>query len=135
MKVLHRDRDEMFNDVDLTPLIDMVFILLIFFIISSSFIKDAGMVVERPSAATGESQNAQVVIAIDADNVLWMEGSSIDIRSLGTRVGQLLTEREDLGIIVAADVRTNAGLLVRVLDLCRQAGVTNVSVATKEEGT
>jgi len=135
MKVLHRDRDDLSNEVDLTPLIDMVFILLIFFIISSSFIKDAGIVVERPSAATGESQNAQVVIAIDADNILWMEGASIDIRSLSARVGQLLTERQDLGIIVAADVRTNAGLLVRVLDLCRQAGVTNVSVATKESGS
>jgi len=135
MKVLRRDREEIFNDIDLTPLIDMVFILLIFFIISSSFIKDAGIVVERPAAATGESQNAQVVIAIDADNILWMEGASIDIRSLSARVGQLLTEREDLGIIVAADVRTNAGLLVRVLDLCRQAGVDNVSVATKENGS
>ena len=134
MKILHRERDEMFNDVDLTPLIDMVFILLIFFIISSSFIKDAGIVVERPSAATGEAQNVQVVIAIDADNILWMEGSSIDIRSLSTRVGQLLAERQDLGIIVAADVRTNAGLLVRVLDLCREAGVVNISVATQEEG-
>lgn len=135
MKVLHRDREEVFNDVDLTPLIDMVFILLIFFIISSSFIKDAGIVVERPAAATGEAQNAQVVIAIDADNILWMEGASIDIRSLSARVGQLLTERQDLGIIVAADVRTNAGLLVRVLDLCRQAGVSNISVATKDDGS
>lgn len=135
MKVLHRDQEEIFNDVDMTPLIDMVFILLIFFIISSSFIKDAGIVVERPSAATGQSQNAQVVIAIDSDNILWMEGSSIDIRSLSARVGQLLTQQQDLGIIVAADVNTNAGILVRVLDLCREVGVANVSVATKEEGS
>ena len=134
MKVLHRDQEDAFNDVDLTPLIDMVFILLIFFIISSSFIKDAGIVVDRPSAATGKAQSAHVVVAIDGDNVLWMEGASIDIRSLKARMGQLLTEREDLGVLVAADTRTNAGLLVKVLDLCRQAGVDNVSVATREEG-
>jgi len=124
---------EVFNDLDLTPLIDMVFILLIFFIVSTSFIKEAGVVVERPSAVTGESQEAQMVIAIDAQNVVWMEGASVDVRALPARVGRLLAEREDLGIIVAADVRTNAGLLIKVLDLCRQAGVKNISVATKED--
>lgn len=124
-------RTEMFSDIDLTPMIDMVFILLIFFIVSTSFIREAGVVVERPSAKTAEAQQVQVVIAIDAENVIWMEGGSIDIRTLGARVGQLLVEKKDLGIIVAADVQTSAGMLVKVLDLCREAGVSNVSVATK----
>ncbi|GFM36277.1 ExbD/TolR family protein [Desulfovibrio psychrotolerans] len=128
----YTDRSEMFNDIDLTPMIDMVFILLIFFIVSTSFIREAGVVVERPAAETAESQHVQIVIAIDADNMLWMEGSSIDIRSLGARVHTLRAENEELGIIVAADVRTRAGVLVEVLDLCRQAGVRNVSVATRK---
>lgn len=126
------ERSETLNDIDLTPMIDMVFILLIFFIVSTSFIRESGVVVERPAALTSENQNAQVVIGIDAANTLWLEGNSVDIRALPPRVQQLLAEKSDLGIIVAADVRTNAGVLVEVLDLCRQAGVSNVSVATRK---
>jgi biopolymer transport protein ExbD len=126
------ERSETLNDIDLTPMIDMVFILLIFFIVSTSFIRESGVVVERPAAQTAENQNAQVVIGIDAENTLWLEGNSVDIRALSPRVQQLLTEKSDLGIIVAADVLTNAGVLVEVLDLCRQAGVSNVSVATRK---
>ncbi|WBF66289.1 biopolymer transporter ExbD [Desulfovibrio subterraneus] len=126
------ERSETLNDIDLTPMIDMVFILLIFFIVSTSFIRESGVVVERPAAQTAENQNAQVVIGIDAENTLWLEGNSVDIRVLSPRVQQLLAEKSDLGIIVAADVLTNAGVLVEVLDLCRQAGVSNVSVATRK---
>ncbi|MFV0348915.1 MAG: ExbD/TolR family protein [Halodesulfovibrio sp.] len=126
------ERSETLNDIDLTPMIDMVFILLIFFIVSTSFIRESGVVVERPAAQTAENQNAQVVIGIDAENTLWLEGNSVDIRALSPRVQQLLAEKSDLGIIVAADVLTNAGVLVEVLDLCRQAGVSNVSVATRK---
>ena len=127
-----RSREDGAHEIELTPMIDMVFILLIFFIVSTSFIREAGVVVERPAASTGEAQEVQVVIAIDADNVLWLEGDTVDIRALGGRVSAMLVDRDNLGIIVAADIRSNSGVLVRVLDLCRQAGVANVSVATKE---
>lgn len=125
-------REDGANEIELTPMIDMVFILLIFFIVSTSFIREAGVVVERPAASTGETQQVQVVIAIDSDNVLWMEGNTLDIRALGGRVSTMLADKDNLGIIVAADVRSNSGVLVRVLDTCRQAGVQDVSVATKE---
>jgi biopolymer transport protein ExbD len=119
-------------DIDLTPMIDMVFILLVFFIVSTSFIKEAGVVVERPAAATGSPQQAQVVIAVDADNMLWLEGNSMDIRSLPARVHQLREQNEELSVIVAADVQSNSGVLIKVIDLCRQAGISDVSVATKD---
>lgn len=125
-------RAESGNEIELTPMIDMVFILLIFFIVSTSFIREAGVVVDRPAASTAEAQQVQVVVAIDADNILWMEGNTVDIRSLQSRVQQMKADKDNLGIIVAADVQSNSGVLVRVLDLCRQAGVQNVSVATKE---
>jgi len=125
-------REEGFSDIDLTPLIDMVFILLIFFIVSTSFIKEAGVTVERPTAKTAEAQQVQLVLALDADNVLWMEGSTVDIRTLPARMAELLAEKQDLGVVVAADVRSSSGVLVKVLDHCRQAGVRNISVATRE---
>ncbi|PIE65769.1 MAG: biopolymer transporter ExbD [Desulfobacterales bacterium] len=114
-------------------MIDMVFILLMFFIVSTSFIREAGVVVERPAASTAESQNAQVVVAIDAGNIIWVEGSSTDVTRLGLRLTHLKAEKPDLGIIVAADKNCNAGTLVRVIDTCREVGITNVSVATKEK--
>ncbi len=119
-------------DIDMTPMIDMVFILLVFFIVSTSFIKESGVVVERPAAQTGIAQEAQYVIAVDVSNTLWIEGQSIDIRTLPSRLEHLLADNNDLAIIVAADSRSNSGVLINVIDLCRQAGVTNVSVATKE---
>jgi biopolymer transport protein ExbD len=125
-------QDEVVNDIDLTPMIDMVFILLIFFIVSTSFIKESGVVVERPAAATGEGRQVQVIVAIDSDNVLWMEGESVDIRSLESRMAGLLAEKDNLAVIVAADVQSSSGVLVRAIDLCRQAGVRDVSVATKD---
>lgn len=120
------------SDIDLTPMIDMVFILLVFFIVSTSFIKEAGVVIERPAAATATAQPAQVVVAIDADNVLWLEGNSTDIRAIPARMKQLLAQNSALSVIVAADVRSNSGILIRVVDLCRQAGIDDVSVATKD---
>ena len=119
-------------DVDMTPMIDMVFILLVFFIVSTSFIKETGVVVERPAAKTGTAQQVQYVIAVDAENMLWLEGQSIDIRSLPTRLQQVVTGNAEPAIIVAADIRSSSGVLIQVIDLCRQAGITNVGVATKE---
>lgn len=126
------DSQDPVSDIDLTPMIDMVFILLVFFIVSTSFIREAGVDVERPAASTAEARQAQVVIAIDAGNVVWIEGASTDIRCLPARLTALAAETPDLSIIVAADVNCNAGVLVRVIDTCRQAGISNVSVATKE---
>jgi len=126
-------RENFGTDIDLTPMIDMVFILLMFFIVSTSFIREAGVVVERPAATTAENQNAQIVIAIDPGNIIWVEGVSTDITRLAQRLIHLKAESPNLGIIVAADKNCNAGTLVRVIDTCRESGITNVSVATKEK--
>lgn len=115
----------------MTPMIDMVFILLVFFIVSTSFVKESGVVIERPAAHTGEAQEVQYVIAVDADNTLWFEGQSIDIRMLPSRLQQLVAENSELAIIAAADIESSSGVLIKVIDLCRQAGIANVSVATK----
>ncbi|MFV0421033.1 ExbD/TolR family protein [Oleidesulfovibrio sp.] len=132
MRWRRSSQDEVVNDIDLTPMIDMVFILLIFFIVSTSFIKESGVVVERPAASTGEAQQVQVVVGIDSDNVLWLEGDTVDIRTLSAHMDRLLAEKENLAVIVAADVQSNSGVLVKVIDMCRMAGVRDVSVATKE---
>ncbi len=120
------------SDIDLTPLIDMVFILLIFFIVSTSFIRESGIVVERPAASTGESQTVQVIVGIDKDNIIWIENKTVDIRTVTARMKQYKSENEKLAVIVAADERCNAGILIKVLDMCRLANVENVSVATED---
>lgn len=123
------------TDIDLTPMIDMVFILLIFFIVSTSFIKEAGVVVDRPGASTGEAQKPQLVIAVDSTNVLWIQGSTIDIRMLPMQITQLKQKQEDISIIIAADKKADVGVLISVLDTCREQGIKDVSVATKEPET
>lgn len=128
----YRQRLEMFSAVDLTPMLDMVFILLIFFIVSASFIREPGIEVERPAASTAQVRPVQLVIAVDAANVLWIEGQSVDIRALQARVRELVLAQADLGVVVAADVRASAGVLVEVLDLCRRAGARDVGVATRK---
>ncbi len=120
------------TDIDMTPMIDMVFILLVFFIVSTSFVKESGIDIERPAAHTGEAQDVQYVISVDAYNTLWFEGESIDIRMLPARLRQLIAENGDFAIIAAADVKSNSGVLIKIVDLCRQAGIINVSVATKK---
>jgi len=120
------------TEIDMTPMIDMVFILLVFFIVSTSFVREPGVVIERPAAHTGEAQEVQYVIAVDADNTLWFEGQSIDIRMLPSRLQQLVAENSKLAIIAAADIDSSSGVLIKVIDLCRRAGIANVSVATKK---
>lgn len=132
MRWRHRNEESDGNDIDLTPLIDIVFILLIFFLVSTSFIKESGIVVERPAASTGEAQEIQVVISIDKNNIIWAEGQTVDLRSITGRMEQLKQENASLAVIVAADVSSNSGVLLKVIDMCRLAGISNVSVATKE---
>lgn len=120
------------TEIDLTPMIDMVFILLVFFIVSTSFVKEAGITVERPGASTGEAKNPQVIIAVDKKNVIWLQGNTVDIRMLPVKITQLKNQQEDLSIIIASDKKADVGTLVKILDTCREKGVEDVSVATKD---
>lgn len=120
------------SEINMTPLIDMVFILLIFFIVTTSFVKESGVDVERPVANTAvQKENVSVVVGVDADGVVWLDGRSMDIRSVRPWMQQFLAETPEGAVMVAADAHAESGILIRVLDACREAGVKNVSVAAR----
>ena len=119
--------------INMTPLIDMVFILLIFFIVTTSFVKESGVDVERPVANSAErKENVSVVVGIDPSGNIWVDGKSIDIRSIRPWMERFMAETPEGVVVVAADTKTESGILIKVLDACREADVKNVSVAARK---
>jgi biopolymer transport protein ExbD len=116
--------------VDLTPMIDMVFILLIFFLVTASFNKMNAIDIQRPDGATNDMQGAvSLVVSIDAENGVWIEGEPVDIRKLRSRV-KTLSGGDHTSVMLNADRTVDTGRLIEVLDQVRLAGVDNVAVAT-----
>jgi biopolymer transport protein ExbD len=122
--------DESSEAINLTPLIDMVFILLIFFLVTMSFIRESTVTVQRPKAATAVPQpNAAVIVTITADEQIWLNDVSVDIRLLRARLEQLGLANPAQAAIILADAQASTGLLVKVMDQLRLAGFVNISVA------
>ena len=114
----------------MTPLIDMVFILLIFFLVTTSFIRESSVAVQRPKAATATlQQNADVIVTITADEQIWLNNASMDIRLLRARIEQLGLAGHTHSAIILADTKASTGLLVKVMDQLRLAGFVSISVA------
>ncbi len=118
-------------DLNLTPLIDMIFILLIFFMVTASFVKESGIEVERPVANTSESRNPSVIVSVDSNNTIWLDNKTIDIRSVHAWLANFIRESPEVSVVITADIMSRSGIVIQVLDACREAGIKNVSVATK----
>jgi biopolymer transport protein ExbD len=118
------------DEVNLTPMLDVVFIMLIFFIVTASFVKESGIDISRPPAATAErKERGNILIAITANDQLWMDGRQIDPRSLRANIERLHAENPEGSVVIQADRLSKNGLLVQVMDAARQAGVNSVSLA------
>ena len=120
------------NDVDLTPMIDIVFIMLIFFIVTASFVKEAGIDVNRPGAVTAErKEKASILIAIAENGEIWIDKRSVDVRAVRANIERLRAENPQGAVVIQADKNSKNGLLVKVMDAARLAGVENVSLAAE----
>ncbi len=116
--------------MNITPLIDMVFILLIFFAVNASFIKEAGVEIERPSARTAVTQQqANIMIAVTENGEVWVDRQQVDPRSVRGHVERLHAENPEGAVVILADDASRTGLVIEVLDQARLAGVENVAVA------
>ena len=119
-------------DLNITPLIDMVFILLIFFLVTTSFVKEAGVEVERPGAETATPiVGVNTIIAIDSENRVFMEGKEVDPAALRIQVERILAENPDGSMIVVADRSSSTGVAIEAMDMCRLAGAKNVAMAAR----
>ncbi|HEX6259580.1 MAG TPA: biopolymer transporter ExbD [Woeseiaceae bacterium] len=122
------DEDE--NEINLTPMLDVVFIMLIFFIVTASFIKEAGIDVNRPDAPTAERvEDANILIAISANDEIWIDRRLVDPRAVRANIERLHAENPKGSVVIQADKKSTNELLVTVMDASRAAGVYNISIA------
>ena len=122
------------SDVNVTPLLDIVFIMLIFFIVTATFIKEPGVDVDRPEAQTAEAQRlVSILVAIDADNSIWINREEVPLEAVRTRLERLRRENPRGSAVIQADGQAHSEYLVRVLEQIRAAGVEDVvAVSTKK---
>jgi biopolymer transport protein ExbD len=120
------------SEVNLTPMLDVVFIMLIFFIVTASFVKEAGIDVSRPPAATAErKERGNILVAITENDQIWMDRRQVDPRALRANIERLHAENPQGSVVIQADKSSKNGLLVQVMDAARLAGVKNVSLAAE----
>ena len=127
-----RQTDTEESEVNLTPMLDVVFIMLIFFIVTASFVKEAGIDISRPPAATAErKERGNILVAITHNDQIWIDRRQVDPRALRANIERLHAENPQGSVVIQADQNSKNGLLVQVMDAARLAGVTNVSLAAE----
>ena len=126
--------DEEENEINLTPMLDVVFIMLIFFIVTATFIKEPGVDVDRPDAFTAEQQfDAAILIAISGNDEIWIDRKQVDSRSVRDAIERLHLENPRGGIVIQADENSTHEQLVVVMEAAKQVGVTNVAIASTND--
>lgn len=119
-------------EINMAPLIDMVFILLIFFLVTTSFVREAGVEVQRPIAATAQPQvKGSLMVAVDTKGGIFIENRRVDLRSVRGLVERYLAANPQGAVVVVADKSSLTGRLIEVLDQCRLAGAKDVAVAAR----
>lgn len=133
-RIFTKKKESENNDIDITPMLDVVFIMLIFFIVTTSFVKESGIDVSRPSARTAEKkQRASILVALTHNGEIWIQRRKVDIRSVRANIEKLHAESPEGTVVIQADKRSETGLLVDVMDQVRLAGVKNISVSANKE--
>ncbi len=123
-------------EINIAPLIDMMFILLIFFLVTTNFIRETGVDINRPVAATATlKQKSTILIGITKDNRIFMENREIDIRAVRANVERALAENPEASVIIVADKESKTGFLIKVMDQCKLAGAKSISVAASLPST
>lgn len=129
MRKRNREADADEAEIDLTPMLDVVFIMLIFFIVVASFLKEAGIEMNRPDSNQNppESDATSIVVTITGDNQIWMENRRVDIRSVRATIARMLAADPDQSFTVKTEPGAKAGTLLEVSDAAREAGVKQVN--------
>ena len=117
-------------EIDMTPMLDIVFIMLIFFIVTTVFVKQAGVDVVKPLAQTAEERkNAYIFVAIDEKNTITIDKSTVQPAEVKAKIQSLRTENLEGEVVIQADQKAKAGLVLKVIDFAKSSGA-KVSVAT-----
>ncbi len=125
--------EEESENIDLTPMLDVVFIMLIFFIVTASFVKEAGIDVNRPEAATAvKKERANILVAISDKGEIWINKRRVDIRAVQANIERLKAENPQGSVVIQADKKATTDTLIKVMDASRAAGAFDVSIAAQD---
>jgi len=124
--------DEGPGEIDLTPMLDVVFILLIFFIVTSVFVTEAGIEVSKPEASTAEPKSKDLIlIAVSPDGDIWIDGEQVDPRFIRSRFELRLAEAPNSSIVIQGDRAATNEHVMAILRAAREAEITSVSISTE----
>lgn len=125
--------DEEEANIDMTPMLDVVFIMLIFFIVTASFVKESGIDVNRPEASSSvKKAKASILVAISDKNVIWINKRRVDVRAVQANIERLHAENPQGSVVIQADKKSTTEILIKVLDATRAAGIEDAAVATED---
>ena len=132
MRKIAKQQDQDGAEIDLTPMLDVVFIMLIFFIVVASFIKEAGVEVNRPddNQPNDPEDSTSILVEVASDNQIWMENRRVDIRAVRANIQRLLAEDPEAPVTIKVEKGAEAGVVVDVADAARESGVAAVNWAS-----
>ncbi len=117
-------------EINLTPMLDIVFIMLIFFVVTASFVKETGVDVSRPQASTAvRKEHGNILVGITAEDEVWIDKRRVDVRAVRANIERLHAQNPEGAVVIQADSAARTGLLVQIIDQARMAGVADVSIA------
>lgn len=134
MRRVSRNRQEEESKIDITPMLDVVFIMLIFFIVTASFIKESGANVTKPKAESFEKKpKATILLAINENDEIWLDRRKLDPRAVKANLNRLRAESPDGEVIVQADEESSAETVMKVIEALKDAGIPVPTIATESE--
>jgi biopolymer transport protein ExbD len=120
------------HGIDLAPMLDFVLNLLIFFIITTSFVKQTGVLVNKPQAYTAEhKESGNLLIGVRPDGEIWMDRKQLQLRELRPAIERLHIERPDDSVVIIADTLAPAGVVAKVMDEARKAGIKDIAISAE----
>ena len=132
MRKIAKDKEQDGAEIDLTPMLDVVFIMLFFVIVVASFIKEAGVEVNRPDKNQPDNpeDSTSILVEVASDNQIWMENRRVDIRAVRANIQRLLAEDPEAPVTIKVEKGAEAGIVVDVADAARESGVAAVNWAS-----
>ncbi len=132
MRKLVQQEDE--KVADLTPMLDVVFIMLIFFIVTATFIKESGIEINRPDTETAEmKKTVSLLVAVGADSSIWIDKKKVDIRNVRPLMERLHAENPKGGLVIQADSQSKIEKVLAIMDAARMIGITQVAIASEQK--
>ena len=130
-----RRKEQEESQIDMTPMLDVVFIMLIFFIVTASFVNESGLAVSRPPTSDQpppDSKNTNIVFRVSESNELTLQGRRIDVRAVRANVERMHAEKPEAKVIISSHPKAKTDMFVKISDQAREAGVYDISLSTDE---